>query len=398
MNHGTIGRLVGLVALAAAVASCGGGRTTWTSTSAGSASTVGDPGVVATDVRIGRQPPPHGFHAYSLSFISVSEGWALGQARCARRQCAYVLHTADGGRSWATTGRVPAQIAENNGTCMGEQSDCVGQIVFVSQLVGFAFQPSLLVTHDGGRSWRRTVGTQVDEVVASGATALRVASAGSCWGGCHLQRSVDAGISWSDVLGAPVVRDAGVYVRVADESRLYLVGGSNPAGGAWDKHAILYRSADGGHTWELFADPCGDRRFTLDLVALPDDAVVVLCDDQSNGSDDTSVMVSPDGGRHFGTPRAVPGAFPVPFAAGGPSALAATVFPPGVETTQDGGEHWQITIKNCSAGVPTPWYPDGEASSLGFVTPSVAHVLCPSDRLWTTNDGGEHWEASSFHE
>src|SRR5437588_9325820 len=118
-----IGRLVGLVALGAAVTSCSGGRTTWTSTSARSVSAMGDRGVVATDIRIGRQAPPHGFHAYSLSFISATEGWALGRAPCEGRQCTYLLRTVDAGHSWSTAGSVPAQIVENNGACLGEQSE-----------------------------------------------------------------------------------------------------------------------------------------------------------------------------------------------------------------------------------------------------------------------------------
>jgi photosystem II stability/assembly factor-like uncharacterized protein len=358
---------------------------------------MGDRGVVATDIRIGRQAPPHGFHAYSLSFISATEGWALGRAPCEGRQCTYLLRTVDAGHSWSTAGSVPAQIVENNGACLGEQSECVGRILFVSESVGYAFEPSLLVTRDGGRSWQWLRGFQMHDMVATDRIPLRVAGAeptADCSTGCHLQRSLDDGATWTDVPAAPVLHAAGVYVRTGDAAHLYLVGVANAAGGAWDKHAELLESEDGGNSWRGFPDPCADRGFTLDLEAAPANTAVALCAELSNGSYSGSVVVSRDGARTFSTPRPAPGGTPERFAVGSADTFAAAVD--GIETTRDGGAHWQTTVGSCSAGIRPPWYPDGEAWSLGFVTPSVAHVLCPTDRLWTTNDGGEHWKSSRF--
>jgi photosystem II stability/assembly factor-like uncharacterized protein len=333
-----------------------------------------------------------------LSFVGIDDGWALGEAPCGGPSCTYLVRTTNGGRSWSGVASVPAKLAETNNDCFGEQPACVSDIAFVSASEGYAFEPSLLVTHDGGRTWRQITGAQVHGLVIAGGAPLRVVGmepTADCQEGCHVQQTVDAGITWADLPTAPVVRASGVYVAAGEASHLYLAGLANSAGGATNKRAALFRSSDGGRSWHGFADPCGDFGFALSMVALPARALAVLCDDQSSGSDGSSVVVSTDGARTFRAARSMPAGYPLPFAAGGPMVMSATVFP-NVETTLDGARHWKITLPDCAAGIPPPLYPHGMVWAMHYQTSSVAHLICPTNTVWRTEDGGAHWNSYRF--
>ena len=88
------------------------------------------------------------FKPAAASFISPGDGWVLGASGCSA--CAAVRKTADGGRTWTVLPSPRGQLPFEHPR-PGDVSD----IAFADSRNGFLFGPALLVSHDGGRSWKR---------------------------------------------------------------------------------------------------------------------------------------------------------------------------------------------------------------------------------------------------
>jgi len=117
------------------------------------------------------------FDPYSVSFVSLDTGWALGTAPCASAgHCLGLRETTDGGRSWFARplpaallavadrklGGVPADLAESAGTGLtvrfANRSDgwIYGGLAVPAKYPGgegTATKAALWSTHDGGQSW-----------------------------------------------------------------------------------------------------------------------------------------------------------------------------------------------------------------------------------------------------
>ena len=93
-------------------------------------------------------PVPSGFAAASVTFVSDTEGWVLGTARCPGHPCTSVLRTTDGGSSWVGIPAPSAPLQDH-----GSSTASISAIRFADPSNGFAFGPALWSTHDGGRSW-----------------------------------------------------------------------------------------------------------------------------------------------------------------------------------------------------------------------------------------------------
>ncbi|HWD08041.1 MAG TPA: YCF48-related protein, partial [Actinomycetota bacterium] len=92
---------------------------------------------------------PAGFQAESVTFVSANEGWVLGGA-CATCTAA-ILHTADGGKTWAPVPAPAVPLAQAPDASNGG----VSAIRFANANDGWLFGPELWSTHDGGASWSR---------------------------------------------------------------------------------------------------------------------------------------------------------------------------------------------------------------------------------------------------
>jgi hypothetical protein len=119
--------------------------------------------------------PAH-FKAAAISFRSAQHGWLLGSAPCGRKSCTDVLSTSNGGGSWHLAGSIAAPIATNQ----TPPDVGVDGVQFATASVGWAYQPGLLRTANGGRTWRAMPvpghGHQILALASSSAATYAVVS------------------------------------------------------------------------------------------------------------------------------------------------------------------------------------------------------------------------------
>ena len=126
------------------------------------------------------QPPPvpASFQPTSVTFVSTSIGWVIGQAgtpgHCATQYCTSVARTDNAGKTWFG---VPAPL-----TGAPDGASGVGGIRFLDGKNGWAFGPQLFATHDGGHTWTQvaTDGLRVTDLETVGDRAFGVFA--SCTG------------------------------------------------------------------------------------------------------------------------------------------------------------------------------------------------------------------------
>ena len=73
------------------------------------------------------------FSAMSVTFISLTTGWALGTVPCGTGSCLQVWKTNDSGRTWAEVPAPPAPIAQ------GSDGPGVGRSVSPTPTTGGSF-------------------------------------------------------------------------------------------------------------------------------------------------------------------------------------------------------------------------------------------------------------------
>ena len=347
---------------------------------------------------------PAGFRVLSMSFVSDQQGWALGTVPCGTGRCLSLLGTADGGAAWhqlAAPTREPGSVYS---TCPNG-SPCVQQVRFATPLIGYAYDPSLFLTTDGGRTWSAQPGADTSSLETADGTVDRVESgAVGCAGQPYKFLTAPAGgLQW---LAAPAPEIATICppVLYRQGQRLILAGYGNPAGGV-RATAQLGRSADGGQSWVTGLDNCGGSDGYASGVALaPPDVLVLLCEHQapeaSGAFGPAWVRVSVNGGASFGPDETIPPLVtPQPGELYGYQLVAASAgrllvtetdlsgrLPGRVLLTGTGGQSWTATL-SLPAGLPV--------LLVGYEDPDTGRIA-QGGTVWTTRDGGASWVADSF--
>jgi hypothetical protein len=359
---------------------------------AATATSAGPPGAPA------RGPVPTGFRVADLSFVGTHQGWALGTAPCSHRPCTSVLHTSNGGRTWAG---IPAPIASLSNCTHA----CVSSLRFANSQVGYAFGSSLELTTDAGQTWHKQPGNAVGLAVSRHTVIRAVADhPDGCPPGCtfRFKGSAVGSTTWHR-LPAPRVIGDGANIQ-ASGSTVVVTVGQNPAGGAPSAHATMLLSSDSGATWTRRGDPCGKR------VAGEDDAasvatathrrVAVLCLPRHGGAGHDFVLTSSDGGRHFGAPRAITAAGGTHSAYAvtttGRAILVATArfhtscIVYAVDVSRDGGRHWTRTLRTTGPSRGTLRH------FLGAESARVAHFVGNDHTVSRTSNAGRSWRTIRF--
>jgi photosystem II stability/assembly factor-like uncharacterized protein len=299
-------------------------------------------------------PVPAGFTPSSFTAISDATWWLLGTAPCASPPCTSIVRTVDGGQSFAG---IPAP-----------RTDQVQQLRFADGSDGFAYDPQLWSTHDGGAGWQQVAigGSAIDLAIGGGHVFAIVRSAD---GTGRLMRSPVGSDAWTDLTGAGDAY-AGLWVQGSD---VLLESSSRP--GIGDE---LMVSDDSGATFTRHAVP-PSVHCAFDQIAPP--VVWAHC---STGMMSGVWRSTDDGGAWH---AASGSRFPIqivnaaPFAAA--SATSAVVGDTTLYRTADGGAGYRAIA--APAGLSAWQY-------LGFTdaTHGVAiGAFGRRDRLYYTTDGGQ---------
>jgi photosystem II stability/assembly factor-like uncharacterized protein len=335
-----------------------------------------------------------------LTWISDAHGWALiGQPQCGTCRST-VLTTTDGGALWTQVGSIASVQC---GASCADNGPGAFHIRFANSSDGYAFDPDLFVTTDGGRSWSEEQGPPVAGLEIVGSSVIRVSfSHSGCPGPCNL--SVDeasvGSSSWTHLFAVPMLGDSDAVQLVRQgPSDVYLAVFQNPAGGAQSEQTFLFISHDGGVTWSPRSDPCGSsgqmENDTVAMAAAPGEVMAVLCVARLGTTGDF-VNVSSDGGKSFASTAPLPaidgyhlvavtsadGLFVATDANGGGSQV--------LEASFDGGRSWAqaaIDTKNDST------FSSSDAGFLGFESSRVGRWVGSPGDVWTTTDGGLTWSS-----
>lgn len=227
-----------------------------------------------------------------LQAIDLSTAWVIAQnAPCDRNSCPFELRgTTDGGRTWV------AQRAATNAVARFA-SPQRGWLFLTTQTGGSA----ILVTSDGGTSWRSGLIAAPQQALAIDAASSSVAwvltrdgaycTASSC-SAYELHSTSDGGMTWAS-LGNPKTQAScsGGHLRpplFASETVGWLGIGLG-AGGVNVGTGGLLRTRDGGRTWDCRTDPAN-----VSAISAADPQHVWASSDQRDGS--AWLYQSDDGG------------------------------------------------------------------------------------------------------
>jgi hypothetical protein len=366
----------------------------------GSRFTPPTPSTSPTAATVPSGPVPPNFQPVSVTFVSTTTGWVIGQAgtpgQCANKDpyvCTSIARTDDAGRTWHG-GPAPATTAP-----FGARG--VSGIRFFDGTNGWAFGPELWATHDAGRTWTQvnTGGTRVTDLETAGDRAFAL------WATCSgvagiwfaadctsytLMTTTAGSDHWTAVGGATNGLTAGGAATsavlalfgttgylLAPDGTMY----SGPLNGAWQRVGTA-RCQQG----PVFSSGLPSRA----LLALVGPATVVTACNAPGG---VQVYTSANGGATWDAQAAAawsatggpPSATSLAAAPDGTLALAARN---GIYVLPAGASQWKrAQVHNA---------PDGGFRYVGM-TSNDQGVALPFNttlhEVWMTIDGGLTWAA-----
>lgn len=322
-------------------------------------------------------PPPAGATARSITFISLTQAWVLAAA-----PGPLVLHTTDRGKHWSVVGPIT------------EGSAGAREIRFADAANGWAFDPGLYATHDGGAHWAAVpMQGNVLALEISGGTAWAVVSAcaaqsGACASPTQLLRTPVGADQWAPVL-APLPPSTSQAQLVVHGSAVFVLADANPP----------FLLASTGGALAARNNPCPTDLTPSALAGSSAVNVDVLCSGNgAAGSSSKQVMASSDAGQTFHALAAAPlQGQPLALAAGSPTTIA-------LAAASGASEIYRTTAADTSwATVLT--FPDGGAGwqDLGFTDATHAVVIhetgpatggSPTGAVYLSDDAGATWHTT----
>jgi hypothetical protein len=230
---------------------------------------------------------------------------------------------------------------------------------------------------------------------------------GGCPGPCQptLQEAPAGSANWRTLIGQLAYPDRSDSAQIAVSGPDMLVTPYGSLAGPFPAHAVVYRSEDGGGTWQQAADPCvglgpqGQEEELIALAAAPGGFFAGVCVQRSNMS--TFVITSANAGATWRPTATQPhGQWLGVVAAASPATIAVATgliggngsYTAALLVTTDGGRHWVTAAtdnQDLATGSAPAW--------LGFETPLAGQWLGDPHGVWTTTDGGLRWTRTAFH-
>jgi photosystem II stability/assembly factor-like uncharacterized protein len=315
-------------------------------------------------------PPVHGFVPTDVTALSANQWWVLGYngPSCASASCTRILHTSDGGSTFASIPVPPVVPAQGSQQAV--------RLRFADPADGWVVSAAGVVwaTHDGGSHWTQDSGAgSVTDLEASGGAVYAVRCIGSSvpLQSCTVERSPTDRDSWSTLtasgghgsLGRLNVNGAHVWVAIY-----------SPGGGP----GSLLASADAGQHFTM-QTACPSALGFANIYAVSSSVLWATCATGTEASAHRSV----DGGQHFAQVAAPPIANFASIA--GVSETTAVIAAQALLRTTDGGQTFATVEDN-----QTQW------AIVGFTTSTNGFAFDAQTALWRTNDAGAHWYRVQF--
>jgi hypothetical protein len=342
---------------------------------------------------------PAGFSPVSVTFVSLRTGWVLGTAQCGSRRCTSLLRTVDGGATWAGIPAPGAPLSQGPG------SPGVSHIRFANLEDGWAFDPQLWATHDGGAHWHQLTinGVQPGSAVVALEAAGGVVHA-DILGGPSLSMATSA-VDTDGWAVAPTTVPVGA--GPVPSAQLILQGGTG-----WlledDRTVVGGARLDHGR-WVAWQPPCSKSNGPATLAASSATDVVAVCDEGQWGPPSppaTRVYLSSDGAVTFHQAATLPAEYSSLGVVASPAAGVIVVgtyrtatqasAPPAVLVASfDGGASW-VSVATFEA--------TGAWTDLGFTSPTQGVAVLASSpgsasgTLVMTTDSGHTWKPLAFHQ
>ena len=313
----------------------------------------------ATPTEVGPAGVPVGpylnFGPQSATFVSDRTGWVLGSGTPARpnNEQTVIVRTRDAGASWRLIATLPVPLSE------------VAQLRFANLRDGYLTGSQLLVTHDGGGSWRLLKGLDnaQDVEAAAGRAWVLVSgklSSGPVGGGRFEPEPAPADTSSFVLHGTTVV------VTRRGSTALY-VGGH-------------------GRAFSARPTPCGDQAEPTVGLGSATRWLLVCGESAGAGQQEKSAYLSTDAGVHW-TP------------AGSPPPLVGTTVAP----TADGDfvfDHQEVAVLRGGAW-RTVLTSDGGIVEGGFASAALGYAIGGfaggTDQVMKiTHDAGRTWSTVAF--